>query len=175
MVRARRRRIYWDSCVWLRYINESPEDKRVLDWLLEQSSYRMGDIEIITSAISLAEVAFAIVEQTKQALDEDVERQIDYLWADHSAITIVEFYPQIAIEARSLIRMGIPRGWSLTPLDAVHLATARRLQATEFHTYDTRLFRYSDDVGFPVKEPYVPGGLPPEQTSFLTPDDGGAK
>ena len=171
MVRARRRRIYWDSCVWLRYINESPQDKGILDFLLGDSAYRMGDIEIVTSVIAQTEVAFAIVEQNKQALDDDIERKIDSLWADRSAVTLVEFYPQIAIESRNLIRMGVPRGWSLTALDAVHLATARRLQVTEFHAYDNKLFRYSNDVGFPIMEPYVPGGLPPEQTTFFPPGE----
>ncbi len=161
--RRGRRRIYWDSCVWLRYVNETPEDKRVLDILLTDSAYARGDIEIVTSIASMTEVAYAVHEQTNHTLDDDTEQKIDSLWRDRSAVTLVEFYPAIALGARGLIRMGIEKGWNLKPLDAIHLATAQRMEVTEFHTYDLQLPRYSNELGFPISEPFVHGGVPPEQ------------
>ncbi|PKB72507.1 MAG: hypothetical protein BZY75_06620 [SAR202 cluster bacterium Io17-Chloro-G7] len=109
MLRPGRRRIYWDSCVWLRYINESLEDKEVLDTLLRDSSMRYGDIHLITSVIAQTEVAFAAAEQNNQTLDADVEQKIDSLWKDRRAITLVKYFPALALEARGLIRMSVER------------------------------------------------------------------
>ena len=38
-------------------------------------------------------------------------------------------------------------------MDAIHLATARRLGVQEFHTYDEKLLKYQGDLGFPIREP----------------------
>ena len=163
MLRPGRRRIYWDSCVWLRYINESPEDKEVLNILLRDSNMRSGDIHLITSILALTEVAYGAVEQNNQALDADVEQKIDSLWKDRRAVTLVEYYPALALDARGLIRMSVEKGWSLRPYDAIHLATAQRLEVTEFHIYDDKLLRFTGDLGFPITEPYVHGTPPPQE------------
>ena len=167
MLRPGRRRIYWDSCVWLRYINETPTDKEVLDILLNDSAMRSGDIHLITSLIAQTEVAFGAAEQNNQTLDADVEQKIDSLWKDRRAVTVVEYYPALALEARGLIRMSVERGWSLRPYDAIHLATAQRLEVTEFHTYDDKLLRFTGDLGFPIMEPYVPGAPSSLQERFI--------
>ena len=153
-----RRRIYWDSCVWLSYINGYPDRLPVLEALLADSRTRLADIELVTSTIAQTEVAFALPEWESHTLDSGVETKIDSLWADARAITLVEYHTVIAKEARDLIRIGIESCWQLKPLDAIHLATARWLGVYEFHTYDTKLPRYSDDVGFPIMEPHVTAG-----------------
>ena len=167
MLRPGRRRVYWDSCVWLNYINETPEDKEVLDILLNDSAMRYGDIHLITSVVAQTEVAYGAAEQSNKALDDDVEQKIDSLWRDRTAITLVEFYPAIALQARSIIRLGVEKGWNLRALDAIHLATAQRLEVSEFHTYDTRLHRYSEELGFPITDPFVHGRSSPEQPGLL--------
>lgn len=168
MLRQGRRRIYWDSCVWLDYISETPEDKDVLDILLRDSAMRSGGIHLITSVIALTEVAFGATEKNNQALDDDVEQKIDALWKDTSAVTLVEYYPAIAIQARSIIRLGVEKGWSgLRALDAIHLATAQRLEVDEFHTYDTKLHRYSNEMGFPITEPFVHGRPPSDRPQLF--------
>ena len=91
MLRPGRRRIYWDSCVWLRYINETPADKEILDILLNDSAMRLGNSHLITSLIAQTEVAFGAVEQNNQTLDADVEQKIDSLWKDRRAVTVVEY------------------------------------------------------------------------------------
>jgi len=166
--RGGRRRIYWDSCVWLRYINEDPENKEVLDLLLRDSANRNGDIELITSAIAQTEVAYATVEQNNQALDDDIEQKIDSLWLDRRAVILVEYYPAIALEARGLIRMGVEEGLKIGSHDSIHLATAKRLQVSEFHTYDKKLLRFSNKFGFPITEPFI-HGHPSSQQEMLPP------
>ena len=119
-----RRRVYWDSCVWLSYINGCPGRLPVLETLLADSRTRLADIELITSTIAQTEVAFALAEWESHTLDPEVEAKIDSLWTDRRAITLVEYHTAVAKEARDLIRIGIEHQWQLKPLDAIHLATA---------------------------------------------------
>lgn len=150
-----RRRIYWDAPVWLSYINGDIDRLPTLDALLADSSSDSGNVEIYTSTVSQVEVAFARAEQDKKALDQTVEQQIDELWADRVALKLAELHERITKEARQFIRLAMTRSWSLKPLDAIHLATARFCQCEEFHTYDQRLLKYSNDVGFPIVEPHT--------------------
>lgn len=153
-----RRRIYWDSDVWLSCVNGYPDRLPVLETLLADSRASLADIELLTSTVAQTEVAFALTERESQTLDPEVEAKIDSLWTDKRAITLVEYHTAIAREARGLIRLGIEHQWQLKPLDAIHLATARWLGVREFHTYDRKLRRYSEQVGFSIMEPYVATG-----------------
>jgi predicted nucleic acid-binding protein len=151
-------RTYWDACVLLSYINGIPERVPTIDELLRQS--RAGDIELLTSAISQVEVAFAASEKDQQILDPHVEQAIVGLWAPGAPIKAVEFYELIADRARSLMRQGISQGWgSLKPADAIHIATAQQLGVGEFHTYDSHLLGWSGTAGFPIVEPHTAQGL----------------
>ena len=162
--RRGRRRIYWDACVWLNYINERPE-KVVLDALLTDSGSDVGDIELISSTVSQVEVAFAASEQMGYALDPDVEAQIDSLWYNRRrSVTLVELNQLLAMDARALMReANVALRLKMNPLDSIHLATARRMNVTEFHTYDTELPRFSTHLGFPIVKPYISGGPPTPQ------------
>ena len=151
--------IYWDSCVLLSYVNEYPERIPTLEALLERSA--RGEVELYTSEISRVEVAFGASEQKRRRLDPESEQRIDSLWADPNVIVTVEYHRAIGQIARELMREAITRGWSLKPLDAIHLATAQWLldvgvEVGEFHTYDRRLSRYAPIVGFDIREPQTP-------------------
>ena len=53
----------------------------------------------------------------------------------------------------------ISQGWgSLKPMDAIHLATAQRLNVAELQTYCERLHKWSGKLGFPVAEPQTAQG-----------------
>ena len=100
--------------------------------------------------------SFAAIEKEQGTLDPDIERQIDDLWRPGSPITTVEFYDLIGLDARALMRQGIAQGWGLLqPADAMHLATAKRMEVSEMHTYDDRLLRWDGELGFPIREPFV--------------------
>lgn len=152
---SQRQGIYWDADAWLSYINGEADRLPTLDALLADSSSPKGNIEIYTSEVSEVEVAFAKSEQDNKVLDPDVEKQIDELWADRDTLKTIEYHHTIGIQARAIIRLAIEKGWQLKPMDAIHLATAKQCQATEFHTYDKRLLKYSNDIGFPIVEPHV--------------------
>ena len=150
--------IYWDANPFLSYVNEYPGRMPALDALLDSSA--KGSITIYTSALSQVEVAFAASEQKQRVLDPQEEQKIDALWSDPDAVALVEYHDGIGQRARALMRESITRGWSLKPLDAVHLAMAMWLaqsgfQVDEFHTYDGALEKYSSIVGFTICEPYT--------------------
>ena len=113
-----------------------------------------------TSALSKVEVAFSVEEQKRKTLDAETEERIENLWGDPDASVTVEFHDGIALTARGLMRGAITRGWSLKPLDAIYLATAKWLSdlgftIKEFHTYDCRLFRWTPILGFKILKPYT--------------------
>ena len=144
-------RVYWDSCVFLSYVEGVADRLRDIDPFLERAA--KGEIELLTSTLSIVEVCFAKAEQDGRALDADVENKIDGLWAPGSGVKLVEFHHAIAVDAKALMRKGLENGWSLKPMDAIHLATARRMNVTDFHTYDERLFRYAPELGFTIGPP----------------------
>ena len=151
-------RVYWDTNVLLSYINGVDDRVPVIEELFRKA--RAGEIELITSAVTRVEVAFAEGEKDAQALDPAVLASIDTLWAPGSPLKTVEFFDLIGDGARDLMRRSISQGWgSLKPLDSIHLATAQQMNAAEFHTYCQRLHRWSDKLGFPVIEPHTPQGL----------------
>ena len=132
----------------------------VLDVLLEASSKIDGEVKIYTSTLSHVEVAFGASEQTRQVLDPQIEQMLDALWADTDAVIPVEYHTGIGQIARSLIRNAVSRGWSLKPLDAIHLSIAQWLSSSglalkEFHTYDSGLLKYESLVEFSICEPYT--------------------
>jgi predicted nucleic acid-binding protein len=145
-------RVYWDADVFVSYVEDVPDRAPMIEGLLAQA--RAGETVIITSIISIAEVAYAGSERLRERLSSDSEERIDSLWAVGSPVSVVEVHPLIAQRARNLIRAGIPRGWTgLRAHDAIHLATAEHHHVNEIHTYEPKWLRYSEDLGIPISEP----------------------
>lgn len=144
---------YWDSCVFLSYINGVVDRLPILDDYLSRA--RTGDCQIVTSTWSITEVAFEVSERGTKTLSQEIERKIDLFWADRSAIKLVEVHPLLQREARRLMREAIPNGWSLKPVDAVHLATSisDSVKASAFHTYSNDLHKYQALINIPISVP----------------------
>lgn len=85
------------------------------------------EVEIYTSTLSITEVAFAKTEKDNKVLDPAVEEKIDKLWQPASPFKLVDVFDTITIEAKSLIRQSVAKGWSLKPADAIHIATAEHM------------------------------------------------
>ena len=149
--------IYWDSCVIISYFNNEPERITTIEAILEDVSQSGGKKKIVTSTVAKVEVAFVSAEKTELRLTDEAEKIIDDFWADDSVLELIEFHDDIAKLARGLIRDGIPRGWkTLRPMDAIHLATAKWIEASELHTYNLQDFeRYQPQVGIKICEPYA--------------------
>lgn len=147
-------RVYWDSNVPISYLNGMADRLTVIEELLRKA--RAREIELVTSSLSIVEVAFAQAEKQGEALDPAVEASIDALWEAGGPIKTVEFYDLIALGARALIRRGIDQGWgNLKPIDAIHLATAKQIGVVAFHTYCARLHAWTGHLGFPVSAPVL--------------------
>jgi predicted nucleic acid-binding protein len=111
--------------------------------------------EIVTSTLTVTEVAFATQEKRAGALDPAVERRIDALWRPPSPVRLADFHVGIAEEARRLMREAIRHGWRrLKPGDAIHLATAVDLAADVLHTYNVDDFaRWGPLLGMLIGPP----------------------
>ena len=131
--------IYWDSCVPLSYINGTEDRVPHIAPLMKRSG---KDFQIVTSVISITEVAFAKFEQDNKLLDQEIEDKIGNLWRVGAPIKLVEVFESVAVRAQRLMRASIEKGWSLKPADALHLATAHQLKVKEFHTYDEKLKKF---------------------------------
>jgi predicted nucleic acid-binding protein len=147
-------RIYWDACVFLSFINGDPDRAEVIQQLMDGAS--KGKFQLLTSTVSQVEVAFGKAEQDSKAPDATVLAAIDAFWGSESPVNLIEFHRLIAQDARELVRLArFDRDERLTPLDAIHLASAQRLQAADFHTYDGRLLRLNGTLAFPIREPWA--------------------
>jgi predicted nucleic acid-binding protein len=144
--------VYWDACVPLSYINEYQDRMPDIQGLLHRSG---KDFYLLTSILSIAEVAFAASEQGHKQLDPAQDERINALWRPGSPIQLVEIYQLIIEEAKALMRAAIPNGWSLKPPDAIHLATADKWKVAQFHTYDPALKKYEaiTKTHFPIDAP----------------------
>jgi predicted nucleic acid-binding protein len=136
---------------FLHYINQTADKIATIDELLFRARNRQ--LAILTSVLTVAEVAFAAEEKVQGVLDSEAANRIGALWTPPSPVQLVEFHLLIAEGARALMRTALSGGWSLKPYDAVHLATAQRMQVDLIHTYESKWQRYSALVGCRIEEP----------------------
>ncbi len=109
----------------------------------------------MTSTVSIVEVSNGVTQASGRR-DFDLERKIDLLWRPPYRIQLVEFYRFIANQSRDLMRRAVELSRKLTPLDAVHLATAVQMEADRVHTYDPFWREWEHEIGRPVEEPTGP-------------------
>ena len=147
------RRVYWDACCFLSYL-EGDEDRLPILTALFESAQR-GEIRIMTSVVSLTEVAYRSSEKDAHQLDNNVEEQIDALFAD-PAVTLIEYHEGIARRARQLIReakFSVNEERALKPMDAIHLASALSIGVDAVHTYDDKWTGYAEMLGILIGPP----------------------
>jgi len=144
--------LYWDANVFLYYLNGQPDVIPIIEALFEEVQASRGRKKIATSVLSKVEVAYLQQECETQQFQKEIEERIDTLWQDDSVIELIEFHDGIALQAREMIRQARTKGFSLKPADAIHLASARWIEAYEIHTYDD-WSRFSDMVDCPICTP----------------------
>jgi predicted nucleic acid-binding protein len=83
------KRLYWDSNVFLSAINAKPEERiPIIEAILDDCDH--GDVEVLTSVLSIAEVAFAESEKRERKLSEGIEAKIQKLWVPPSPFKLEE-------------------------------------------------------------------------------------
>ncbi len=158
-----KKRVYWDACVFISYFDKTPSRIVTIDDLLAQS--KSGDLEIVTSTLSIVEVAFNIAERTAGLIPQ-VVADMDAFWRDTDVVTLIEPSVPIARQARSLIRYAMDNKLKkIRCPDATHLASAQNTGCVEIHSYNFADFDYlKGHTGIPAMDPYLTQtslGLPP--------------
>jgi len=133
------RYIYWDANPFCAIFNN--EGARVKPCKEILSAAERGELKIVTSSITLAEVIRIKGETGISPGKESV--LYDYFQNDFIVFVNVEWF--VGTHARKLMHQ-FP---SLKPMDAIHLATALRGKVEEMHTYDGDLIELSQKVGVP--------------------------
>ena len=124
------RRIYWDACTFLGLINK--ELGKHTDCMDVWREAENGETIILTSFFTFAEVYKAKCEGRARPLDEEGDRQIEAV-LQQSFVEGALVDEGIGISARRLMRRF---EYCKKPSDAIHLATAMRLNVDEMHTFD---------------------------------------
>ncbi|HUC58889.1 MAG TPA: PIN domain-containing protein [Streptosporangiaceae bacterium] len=136
--------------MFLAWVKDEPGRANHIEVLMDEAS--AGQLEIITSVLSITEVSLAASAKDPAALDAEVLRKIDALWQPPSPVKLAEFYRLVAADARDLMRKAAELQRSLKPPDAIHLSTAARTQCDEILSYDD-LSAFAPLVNIPVREP----------------------
>lgn len=142
-------RRYWDSNLFLCWLNKEQghhdKCKGVLD-LAEK-----GKIEIVTSALTIAEVIY--LKGHPKITKEKSDNIINFFKQDY--IILINVDRQIAELARELIWENS----SLKPYDATHAASAIYAKVKRIDTFDDDLIKLDNKIGTPpirIGQPDVP-------------------
>ena len=138
-------KIYWDSACFLSHFNAEVGQTEKCDGVLERAE--RGEVLIVTSALTLAEVLWM---RGEQKLPREKAELVQRFFR-RSYIRVYNVSRKLAEAAQSLV-------WdnSIKPKDAIHVATAIHLGADALETFDKNLLSKSGTVGKPlllIREP----------------------
>ena len=131
-------RRYWDSNCFLGWLQA--EDGKIEPCRQVLNVAAKGELEIITSALTLAEVLHI---RGRAPIPADRRQQV-VAFFKHSYIVIMSITRRIAEDSRDLV-------WDhgIEPKDALHVATAISAKADVFNTFDQPLIGKSLKIGNP--------------------------
>ncbi len=129
---ARTPTVYWDSCVWIALIMQEPDRYPKVLGVLERA--RAGEVQIVTSTFTIAEVVKRKCDGAAVGLPEDEDDPFTELLKQEFVILVNADW-DAATRARGLYREFNDQGLK-KPQDALHLATAVIENVDEMHTFD---------------------------------------
>lgn len=100
-------RIYFDANVLLAYVGDEEGRADTVQTLLDEA--RRGEIDVVTSVLSIAEVAFGALERD-HGLTEAGEAAIEKLWTPASPVQLIDVTQALTRHARALIREARSQG-----------------------------------------------------------------
>jgi len=144
-------RPYWDSSAFISRIQRTAGRIEVLEHITGRAEE--GEVEIVTSAFTLCEVA----KGDESVLPEDQEKMIVNFF-ENPYILIQQVDAFVAARTRDIVR-----GFGLKPADALHVASALAASVSEMHTYDaTHLLPRDGQIdALRIRQPSWQGGQPP--------------
>jgi predicted nucleic acid-binding protein len=141
--------IYLDACVILSYLEGTECRMTVLDSVFDDARTKSPTIDLFTSVLSLAEVAYVTDHAFPEAISIDDLKRIEGFWAERLLKTI-EINERIARLGRQVLRdrrTTTPSDQELEvrgrSIDALHIGSALYLQCEEIWTYDPRMTKLS--------------------------------
>lgn len=162
---GKQRARYWDSNIWLGILNAEPDKLVACTNLLERA--RDGEFIIVSSAITLAEVIR--MRGTSIKLDREKDQIMrDFFKREYISIRNVdrltaELARELVWKYRDIVT---DKTKELKPWDAIHMATALRLDIPLLNTYDPDLLQLNG------KEKCGNGSLlevrPPEEVDMVS-------
>lgn len=139
--------LYWDSCPFIALIGNNEERRNMCRLIMKETE--KGNLRIVTSALTFAEVIRP--EPDGQPI-LDTAQELEVLrFLDNEYIVVHGVDRQIGNMARQVARQT-----GLKPPDAIHVATALRIEAKVLHTYDRKMLSQNAQLGFPplqIEEP----------------------
>lgn len=100
------RYLYVDSNVFISYFNNHSGRATIIEQLFDEVE-RSPDRKLITSALTIVEVANLAIEKARNKLIPDFEQRLDDLWQNRALIEFVDFHEILARQARTLMRLAV--------------------------------------------------------------------
>jgi predicted nucleic acid-binding protein len=149
------RRVMWDSCVVLDYLQRSEPWRDILQAWVDLCQRR--EARIVVSALALCEVQRIDGDRA----DEDALRQDDGIirsFFSHPNVMVRQIDQNVGHEGRKLAWQ-----YHLKPPDAAHVAAARKTPGVcAVFTRDERMLRLGDQLdGLTITKPGWPDDQPP--------------
>ena len=144
---------YWDACTFIGWLKEEPD--KINECTAGIRHAERGEIKIVTSALTLAEVLR--LKRKDPIPPEDREKVRGFFQNEY-----IELYDL----DRTIAELAQEGVWSheVKPKDAVHvataLATARGVTIEQFDTFDDELINLSGKIqDLKIGRPNLPQGL----------------
>ena len=145
-----------DANVFIAFLANEVRRAPVVASLLEDAE--RGRIELLTSVLSVTEVAFLASDHASGGAPSAEEDTIAELWVPESPVKLTEISMRVAERARDIVRMARRSDMKgVKPPDAIHLASAEVHGCQHFFTYEGETTReqWEHWVAPAVNEPYT--------------------
>ena len=149
-----RSRIYWDSCVFIAWLQDEPQPQEVMDGIADVvAGVDAEKIILVTSVVTLTEVLECTLPAPAIEKFESIFKRPNV-----QQVSLDQRVARLSSEIRNYyVQRGGMKVWTA---DAQHLATAIMTNCDEFHTLDgfkrdkklSRLLSLRNSVaGYPLK------------------------
>jgi predicted nucleic acid-binding protein len=125
---------YWDTCLFLAWINDEPRKAGEVAGAREViARFKRREVKILTSVLTQVEVLQAKLPVGLDTLFSDMMKRITRLSVDTKVASLAH-----DLRNHYVAKAAENQGKILSTPDAIHLATAIMYRVDEFHTFDEK-------------------------------------